>query len=289
MRTRRLVFALLCALCAALAAPAQVSLRIRLAHASVLDMEPAVVAVTIQNDTPQDLVIGGTNAAVLQFDIEESPGTLLRATGKPVLAEEVAVPARGSRTVETDLVQPYLLRKPGPYTVTAIVRWNDEVFASNRDYLDVLPGLEIRRLQALTSEKPPSKLTYSLRTLGRERHQYLFLRVDNEAKSLCYGVYDLGTVVRMFEPQVKFDNAGRIHILHQSAPTRFTHSVFETDGVPVSTKFHGGKAAMIKLVVNREGEVKVEGGDLYRGDSYIAPLRASETRTRAPVSPSRQR
>ena len=47
MRTRRLVFALLCALCAALAAPAQVSLRIRLAHASVLDMEPAVVAVTI--------------------------------------------------------------------------------------------------------------------------------------------------------------------------------------------------------------------------------------------------
>ena len=77
--------------------------------------------------------------------------------------------------------------------------------------------------------------SYTLRTLNRDRREVVFLRINDDDRGMCYGVFELGAIVRMFEPKLQMDEVGNIHVLHQSGPWQFTHSVFTPHGDPVAT------------------------------------------------------
>jgi hypothetical protein len=128
---------------------------------------------------------------------------------------------------------------------------------------------------AVTSISKPGpgggRFTYQLRSLARDREDHLFLRVDDDANSLCYGVFDLGSVLRVVDPVMRSDGRGRVHVLHQSAPTRFTHSVFEPDGQPVSSQFWTGRSSGVALQLTEDGDIIVTGAQAYRGDKVVAP------------------
>ena len=130
-------------------------------------------------------------------------------------------------------------------------------------FLDVLPGLEIARLSAGVPAEPDATRLYTLRTLNRDRVEVMFLRIDDDDRGVCYGVFELGRIVRLYEPKLQVDETGNVHILHQSGPWQFTHSVFTPRGEPVLQEVYSGEGSAIGLKRGEGGQLAVDGGQLY--------------------------
>jgi len=260
-------------------AHAQLELNLRLAYNMVLHMEPIVARVTVDNGTPEELVIGETNAAYrLVFEIEQSPGRPVPRTNRPLFGQSAVAPPYKSVTFEFNLLQLYAIREPGAYTVRARLEGPSGRWVTGKEFLDVVPGLDVaHQVQTLPDGR---RMVYQLRSLARDRRQHLLLRVDEETRDVCHGVLDLGTYVRLVEPVMKFDRLGRVHVLHLSGPNRFTHSVFEPDGEPVSAKFWTARPSDIALQRDANGDLIVVGARPYAGDVFAAPSRVNEIRTK---------
>ena len=251
-------------------APAQVNLKLRLAHDTVLHMEPVVASLTIENGTEEELVIGETNGNTrLFFDIEVNPGTPVARTEAPLFRRPAVVPPFKSATLEFNLLPLYQIRTAGAYSVRARVHGPAGLSTSSREFLDVVPGMAVANM--VKPGPGDTRYLYQLRTIARDREEHLFLRVDDEANHLCHGVFDLGSMLRVLDPVMRRDGHGRVHVLHQSSPTRFTHSVFEADGEPVSSTFWSGRPAEVALQMTEDGDIVVAGASPYRGDRMVAP------------------
>ena len=157
------------------------------------------------------------------------------------------------------------------------MEWGGKVFISPKLFLDVLPGLEISKLVAGIPEDPNAVRSYTLRTLNRDRTEVVFLRINDDDRGMCYGVFELGTIVRLFEPKLQTDEVGNIHVLHQSGPWQFTHSVFTPHGDPVVQEVYSADGSTIGLKRAEGGQIAVQGGQLY------APSQEGESGEEAPA------
>lgn len=276
---------LVAALGGGMSAPAQVFVDLRIPSTLLLEMEPALMTVTLRNQTGDSFVLGGTNEVnQLHLDIQHGSGSFVKGTGEPVLPDEVVVPARGTRTFELNMPQLYQIRRAGPYSITARLALGADRYVSDRYLFDVVPGFEIGRMEARTRGAEPRRMVFMLKVLARDREERLFIRFDEPQSGLCHGVYNLGAVIRMFEPRMVIDHDNRVHILHQSAPQRFTHSVFELDGAPVTVEYYGGRVSDVRMDVDEDGFVEILGVVPYQGDPSMAPLKSS-TRVWEPAAP----
>lgn len=276
VRTRWLPTAL-AVFAAAHLAQGQVDLRLKIASTIFLEMEPAMVTLDIHNRTGDPIVLGGESPnGRLRLDITRGSGEFVRPTDEPLLTEAMEIPPRGRRTLTFNMTQLYQVRRPGPHGVVACLDLAGELHLSERFLFDVVPGFELRRIEARVraGDGAGRQHVLSLRSLARDREEWLFARFDEPAESVCNGVYVLGPVLRTFEPQVEIDHDNLVHVLHQSAPQRFTHSVFGLDGAPVSVRFYGGRISDARLAVSEDGLVEPAGVVPYEGDPSAAPLRS---------------
>lgn len=283
----------LAAVFAASAAQGQVELKLRIANSTVLHMEPIHASLAVINGDGTDLLIGETNGNTrLFFDIEANPGQIVRRTEVPLFRQPAAVPANKSGTLEFNLLPLYQLREPGAYAVIARIHGPGGLVMSSRQFLDIVPGMAVAKLTKTGPDE--RRYTYQLRTISRDREEHLFLRVDEEAKDLCYGVHDLGSLIRLVDPVLRSDGRGRVHVLHQSAPTRFTHSMFEYDGEPISSKFYSGLVSSVALQTTEDGDIVIAGALPYKGDKSVAApsvdaRRIEEMKNRGPSKPRSER
>jgi len=262
--TLNICYAVLMGFVMPLAASAQINTSSRLLNTCVLQYERIPVQVVIENNTAEPLVIGGSNQnAILSFDIESQPGVPVPATGQPVLDKPIVMSSLDRITREINILPAYAIRKPGPYTVRLRIEWRGKWFLSSKMFLDVLPGLEIRKLVAGIPGLPNATRTYSLRTLSRDHGEHVFLRIDDENESHCYGVIDLGPIVRLYQPVLEMDSAGNIHILHQLGPRQFVYNAFTPYGYPVEHAQYTGAHNQMKFYRSSDGVVSIEGGNLH--------------------------
>jgi hypothetical protein len=157
------------------------------------------------------------------------------------------------------------------------VEWGGKVFISPKLFLDVLPGLEISKLVAGIPEDPNAVRSYTLRTLNRDRNEVVFLRINDDDRDMCYGVFELGAIVRLFKPKLQTDEVGNIHVLHQSGPWQFTHSIVTPNGDPVLQEVYSADGSTIELKRAEGGQIVVQGGQLY------APSREGGSEEKAPA------
>ena len=248
-------------------AAAQINMKCRIENVRTILFEPINLSIEIVNNTGEILDFSGAVPnAHLAFDVEESPGILVQPTGVPLFAQAVTIRSGDTFSGKLNLQAAYRITDTGPYTISARVEWGGKVFISPKLFLDVLPGLEIARLVAGIPEDPNATRTYTLRTLNRNRCETVFLRINDEENGACYGVFDLGTIVRLFEPKLQVDEVGCIHVLHQSGPWQFTHSVFTPQGDPVIQEVYSGEGSSIELKRVDGGQVVVQGAQIYKPD-----------------------
>jgi len=253
------------ALCAIAAFPAfaQIDMKCSLQNGRTVLFEPAIVSLDIINNTGELLDFSGAIPnAHIAFDVEQSPGVLVSPTGIPLFGQAVTIKPGDTFSGKVNLQAAYKITDTGPYTITSRVEWGGKVFISPKLFLDVLPGLEISKLVAGIPEDSNAVRSYTLRTLNRDRKEVVFLRINDDERGLCYGVFELGTIVRLFEPKMKTDEVGNIHVLHQSGPWQFTHSVFTPNGGLVVQDVYSAEGSTIELKRAEDGQIAVQGGHL---------------------------
>jgi hypothetical protein len=251
---------------AAVPAFAQLKLGCRLTPSTAMLYEPVTAEITIQNDTGADIDSSTGGNLRVSFEIRDQVGTAIRRIAGSPVELPLRVPAAQTLTFNESLSRQYDLGRPGAYTIQLRVEWGEYVFKAENRYLDVVPGIEITRL---TAGAAGGTRSYTLSFLNRDKHDRLFLRIDDETRS--YGVFDLGRLVRMTPPEMRADAGGRLHILHQSAPQRFTYSVFSPDGQMVEQKTFGDPTTRVTMKAGSDGAIDVE-EVAVQSQSDIRPL-----------------
>jgi len=183
-----------------------------------------------------------------------------------------------SRTIATDIVSYYQISQPRPYKVACDLLWKGNAYQSKQTYFDVLPGILI---SSKTVQLPGENVIvrkFSLIYMHRDNRAKLFLRVDNPEGTICYGVYNLGDYIRIQDAEMEVDGLGKIHLLYQSGPRRFTYHVLNAHGKTEDSKFYAGTAGKIELSRTSGGKIFIEGGQKYEGDSYSEPYEFKQNR-----------
>lgn len=251
-------------------AAAQVDLSARLQHSRVLQFEPVVATVRIENQSAGPITVGAGGEVQLHFDIWMRPGDLLPERADAVVPEAFTVEAGRSVSVVVNLTDRYSLTRLGPYTVRGRLAMGERMVSTSRLNLEVVPGLELQRVEATVDGGLHGPLRKcALLTLPRDGREHLFLRFDDPETSVCHGVHDLGTLIRYTPPVLAVDRLSHVHVLHQSAPTRYTHSVFRVDGAPVASSFYTKGPAAVRLETAQDGTLVVVGGQPYAGDVSV--------------------
>lgn len=238
---------------------AQLNVTLRVPHSRVLQYEPVTLRVVLENNSGRPIeFFGNENDARMELAVELAPGRPVLPTKPMDFGPAVTIPPGESKEILVDLLDFFEMEETGPHTVFARVHWAGKVFVSSHLYLDMVPGMEIERMVTSTTHGPPALNTFSLRTLHRKRGDFLFLRIENEDLGLCYGVYELGRLLRTYPPALRIDSAGYVHVLHQSGPNSYTHSVFTAEGDPLKLDVHaGGSSARLEETSSGRLEVRV--------------------------------
>jgi hypothetical protein len=250
---------------AALSASAQVEVTARLVHDRTILMEPVQVNVGIANYTGRDLDLTARGNARLTFDVEDQPTSTLPASGSLLGNQPVIIPAGDTREVEVNLLDAYRLVKGQTYMLTPVLEFEGVRFLGPRLSIEVQPGLAVLQRDFGMPGSDQMRTAF-LRLIHRDRADRLFFRLDNPATGYCLGTYDLGRVIRFFPPRLAQDRENRFHVLHQTGPDRFAHSIFDYDGGPAGTTFYAAESGGIRLQRTEAGAIEVAGGIRYEED-----------------------
>lgn len=248
----------------------QLEIGARLQHARLLQFEPVLTTVRIQNRTPRPVRVGRGEEVELHFDIGARPGDYMRERPNGRHADSFTVDPGETVSVVINLLDRYPLTRQGPYSIRARLSYAGGSRHSGRMFLDVVPGMRIAAAEgSLTGELGGPRRVCTLLHLTRDGREHLFLRFDDPDAQLCHGVHDLGSMIRFFDPILSIDLRGQVHVLHQSAPSRFTHSTFRIDGRPLDRVFYTKGNVAIRLEPAPDGEMVVVGGQVYEGDLSV--------------------
>lgn len=231
--------AMLCAMLGS--AQAQFRVGVVVDHFSVLQGEPIRAHVTITNDSLYPLVVGASasNAETVSVDFrvtrkdQDSPERL----NKKVFANGLSLEPGDGITLDVDIAEWVNMYKMGRYRISMIWTIGGKSYESGQELVDVIGGIE---LKSVTKEVPfsdGSRRTYSLRYWARDGAEHLFLRADSEDGSTRYGVFELGELVRVFDPTITVDRFGSLVIVHQMGVGQYRRTEFKStvEGVKLVT------------------------------------------------------
>lgn len=235
------------------------------AHHRVVLMGPMEAHLRITNLTGGELALGPGGNAGLSFILDDTHGGAVRGNGRELVRRPVRIPNGGTSEVTVDISDAYPIEHAQTYMAAPVLDIEGERFAGGRQALEVQPGLEIaRRTTGLAARGNDREAT--LRLIHRDRNDYVFFRLDAPSAGQCLGVYELGSVIRFVPPAIETDAEGDFHVLHQSAPDRFVHSVFTAEGTPLFRDLYSAQAGAIRLERGDDGTVDVTGGSKFEAD-----------------------
>ncbi|MBT3193233.1 MAG: hypothetical protein HN341_11820 [Verrucomicrobia bacterium] len=223
----------------ALPGQAQVRIGLKVDHRIVMEGEPTVATIVIQNDSDAPLVFNEIyHNAELEVSIRRDRGSR-EPTYEKLDRDFVIMP--DDRTTElVELTSFGDIRDPGSYQIWAQVRHDGRIFASRPQGFDVVHGIEMDSRERQLRGYRNSRLTYSLRYCARDGAEYAFLVVRDVVRGVSYGTFQLGNLVRIGKPAMNFDDKGRLVVAHQSGRNRWTRSVIAVhrDGAAFEEQTH---------------------------------------------------
>jgi hypothetical protein len=189
-------------------------------HTRLVQYEPVRVKLSVSSRNARDIDLTGSDpAAGVDMIVRRGNGRRVPRTARLRFSPPLVVPPLGTATCTVDLARSYDLRDTGPYDVQAVVRWAGRQFVSAKSFLDVQSGTELDRLVLPAPADPASLQTFRLVVVQREQGEWLLLRIDDERRSLCRGVYDLGRLLRQTKPSLRLDEEENVLVVHRAVPS----------------------------------------------------------------------
>jgi uncharacterized protein (DUF1684 family) len=230
MNTSWMAPAIAASLVLATAATGQLSVGLTAENAAILQYEPLRVTISLQNNTGVRVVLddAGQGSARLRFNIQrEDERFVLRNNQRPWMTMQEIKPGE-RRDVTIDLLRWFDVATASSYTISADVEWKGVKFSSAPVNVEVVTGMPISTTEAGLVGDENRIRTYGLKYWNRGGREHLFLVVEEPASGMNYGVYDLGMLIRVYQPKVVIDVNGRVKITHQSGPRRYTRTGFDS-------------------------------------------------------------
>lgn len=206
---------------------AQIRIGLKLENETVLQYEQVKAFVSIYNDSKQALVIdkeyGDFTLVPLLLNSHNEPESII---SKKTICSKLRIRAGQKEVLMVVMSDLYDFSRMGRYSLEIQGIWKGAKFKSNVIYINVVGGFELTSIDKSLSGYTDKIRHYGLRYWQRGDFEHLFLRVDEHASRMSYGVYDLGKVIRFFKPILKVDGDDNIKIIHQLGRDCYKKTMF---------------------------------------------------------------
>jgi hypothetical protein len=214
---------------------AQIQVQLKFSRLQYIAYEPVMANVTITNRAGRDIDLhdDGTQRW-FGFEITGSDGQSIAADSS-ASSEPLHVEAGRTVTQKINLTPRYSIQDFGTYHVRAHVYFSDlgRYFYSPTKVVEITDARPIWKQSVgipAGSDAGGDARTYSLLTNRFADHTSLYIRVEDERRSLVYATYSLGRVIAFDEPHAEIDRENRLHVLHCSAPRTWSYTVIGLNG-----------------------------------------------------------
>jgi hypothetical protein len=195
-----------------------------------LQYEPVPTTLTLLNQSSFDIEFGRyTQDAQLKLQLKLDRGVVSeRVLDTPEVLEKT-VPSGKSAEFTVDLSRIFDVREPRRYLVAAAVEWRGREYPAKSRYISVVNGIRIASETRGLPMAPETIREYTLHYHVRSDAEHLFLTVNGDTEDVCFGVFDLGRIIRVYQPVMKFDHIGNLRVIHHSGHGVNTHSYLISD------------------------------------------------------------
>lgn len=246
-----ILFPLLLLLCHV--AYGQLDLRLEPVRHDFVTGEGAALNLTITNNTDTnqkfDNSAGKPWLSVMVFRAgTETPVSPLAIAKFPALS----IPAGARKAFQINLKDFYRLDVTGNYRAVATIRMPDstETYSSNRALFSMIPGGDVRTFQVQARGR---RLNMSIRLAKIEGHNDLFGQVVDRDSNHVVGACFMARYLNFMKPIVKLDAAQNLHVLCQSSPEIFTHSIMSPQGERLHYQLYKRTAGPVDLAGSGKG------------------------------------
>ena len=245
----------------------QVRVAVLLDQEQFLPGESVPVKVRIINHSGQTLWLGRDNDW-LRMTVEAEDSFVVSRLGEPEVAGMFELPPSKMATKVVDIAPHFVTDRPGRYSVTATVRFQDwnQTLTSDPVEFDIINGsiLWERVFGVPDSTRPdgsPEVRKYLLQQANHIRSRIvLYARVTDATGDRTLGVVPIGPMVSFSDPRALVDKDSNLHVLYQSGPRISTYFCMNPEGRPLKHERHEYSATRPRLVASEDGTVSVQGG-----------------------------
>lgn len=239
---------------------ADVNVDIKLEQKEYLLYEKIAAVVTIQNDTEYSVRFDSAKTNInagLKLLIKRNRKHDVPKINRLPLLDYLDLQPGETKKLLIDITVWYEMAEEGNYEISA------EFYAGNRSWLsqklqfDIVPGIEAFSAERNVPGYVDRTRKYSLRYWTRDRRDIMYLRAEEEDAKIIYGVFPLGTYLKLSKPVIQTDRHGNVVVIHQSGINRYTKSTFKSEAdavVFVNQEYINGD----NKVIDEEGQTVEE-------------------------------
>lgn len=249
-------------------ADAQIQVDLKLDRPLYVLHEPVTGTLTIINRAGRDLVFGESGGlSWLDFTVTDGKGNLI--TPFQGMPKETSIVLQSGQTYEhkVHINKYYPMGQVGIYRVKASVNFPQirRVFQSPQQSVQITEGQPLWSQIVGVPQGHPRAGTYreySLMTYYHgARNKALYFRMKDSDSGLIYKTYPLGDYMTLRPPAHAIDRENQLHVLHMSAPQKYTYTVIDIDGNPLfQREYVERNTNRPELVSTDFGDVSVQGG-----------------------------
>lgn len=222
------------------AANAQIQVQLKFSRLQYIAYEPLIATVTITNRAgrPVDLHDEG-GQPWFGFEVTGNEGQSIGPAGAPDSAP-LHIEASATVTQKINIAPLFAIQDLGAYHVRAHVYFADlgRFFYSPTKVVEVTDARPIWKQSVGVPDASGTSgetRVYSLMTNRFPDHTSLYVRVEDQSRSLVYATYSLGRIIASFdEPHAEIDRENRLHVLHCAAPRTWSYAIIGLNGQLIS-------------------------------------------------------
>lgn len=257
-----------------LSSHAQLGVNIRMNQSQYLGGEPILVAVTITNNTGNDVVLASQGrTSWLDMVVKRGNGETASSFGRSSFgAVKIAAGQSMSKTI--DIAGLYHLREPGAYSVSAIVRMtgaDTSGFISNRLLFNCANVRPDWSQKVGVPGKPGKSHEFRVMNFTNSQKSSLYAQVVDCKTGVSIQTLCLGEALLFRKPQAAVDRSQALHVLYLATPEFYVHARMDVNGKFLGRELHKrGAGGDPKLVSFADGSVLVAGSIPYDAQAEAA-------------------
>lgn len=203
-------------------------------HREFLDGEALAVGIRIVNRGNTPFIVDTYGAFLnnsVAIYVRNSSGQLLFPKKAPKELEQIMILPKASQDFIFNLDDIFGPIPQGKYTVHALLTNGDARTSSPLVNFEIVRGIEILRVKNLREGLVSNEfLNYSLLYWVRDGGEQLFLRIDNLRTNSLYDFIQLGNLVRVEKPVIRFLPQNVVEVIHQNSRDNFIKTRISVGG-----------------------------------------------------------